>query len=301
MVTVQQLVYFLAAAEHGSLSAAASACFIAQPSLSEQVRRLERDLGVDLFLRTNRGLVLTEAGRRLVPSAERAVAAVREAEDTVTEVRTLIGGTVSLGTFSSAHHYILGDVVAEFRQRYPGVRMRIVGHNSVGVADAVRNGQLEAGLVALPVDDRGLDVGTTIWTSEAVYVSAHPSRLRSPVTIEQLSAAPLILPEAQWGNDDPTRRQLVERAQRAGLAIEPIVEVESPAAALDLAARGVGDTVVSRTLVSLLQLADRLGCVSLDPPLLESFAFITPRAANTSPATAALIELAQNRLAELQD
>ncbi|MCU1387480.1 MAG: LysR family transcriptional regulator [Ilumatobacteraceae bacterium] len=299
MVTVQQLAYFLAAAEHGSLSAAANACSIAQPSLSEQVRRLERDMGVDLFLRTNRGLVLTEAGRLLVPAAERAVAAVREAEDTVHGVRAIVSGTVSLGTFSSAHHYILGDVVAEFRRRYPHVRMRIVGHNSVGVADAVRNGQLEAGLVALPVDDRGLEVGTTVWTSEAVYVSAEPERVAAPVTIEQLSNAELILPEAQWGNDDPTRRQLIDRAQRAGLVIEPIVEVESPAAALDLAARGVGDTVVSRTLVSLLHFTDRLGWTPLDPPLLESFAFITRRSTNLSPATRALIELAQCRLAEL--
>jgi LysR family cyn operon transcriptional activator len=299
VVTVQQFVYFLAAAEHGSLSAAAAACFIAQPSLSEQVRRLERDLGVDLFLRTNRGLVLTEAGRLLLPRAERAVAAVREAEDTVRGVRTMVAGTVSLGTFSSAHHYILGDVVEAFRARYPAVRMRIVGHNSVGVADAVRSGQLEAGIVALPVDDRGLDVGTTVWTSEAVYVSSVPSRLTRPVTIEQLSMAPLILPEAQWGNDDPTRRQLMDRAQRGGLVIEPIVEVESPAAALDLAARGVGDTIVSRTLVELLNLTDRLGSVSLDPPLHESFAFVTKRSVNLSPATAALIEMAQERLAAL--
>lgn len=299
MVTIQQLAYFLAAVEHGSLSAAASANFIAQPSLSEQIRRLERDLGVDLFHRTNRGLVLTEAGRLLVPSAERAVAAVHDAEDVVHGVRTLVSGTVSLGTFSSAHHYILGDVVAEFRQRHPGVRMRIVGHNSVGVADAVRSGQLEAGLVALPVDDRGLDVGTTVWTSEAVYVSASPERVAVPVTIEQLSTAALILPEAQWGNDDPTRRQLTDRAQRAGLTIEPIVEVEYPAAALILAARGVGDTIVSRTLVSLLNLSDQVGFVSLDPPLLESFAFITRRSANVSPATSVLIEMTQARLAEL--
>ena len=256
-------------------------------------------MGVDLFLRTNRGLVLTEAGRLLVPAAERAVAAVREAEDTVHGVRAIVSGTVSLGTFSSAHHYILGDVVAEFRRRYPHVRMRIVGHNSVGVADAVRNGQLEAGLVALPVDDRGLEVGTTVWTSEAVYVSAQPGRTSAPVSIEQVSAADLILPEAQWGNDDPTRHQLIDRAQRAGLVIEPIVEVESPAAALELAARGVGDTIVSRTLVSLLHLTDRLSWASLDPPLLESFAFVTRRSTNLSPATRALIDLAQSRLMEL--
>jgi DNA-binding transcriptional LysR family regulator len=66
-LTLQQLSYFLAAARHGSFSAAAEALHMAQPSLSEQVRRLEAELGVDLFTRVGRGLVLTEAGRSLQP------------------------------------------------------------------------------------------------------------------------------------------------------------------------------------------------------------------------------------------
>jgi DNA-binding transcriptional LysR family regulator len=69
-LTLQQLNYFVAAVEHGSFSAAAEALRIAQPSLSERIRRLERRLGVTLFVRTNRRLVLTEAGRLFLPRAE---------------------------------------------------------------------------------------------------------------------------------------------------------------------------------------------------------------------------------------
>ena len=71
---MQQLTYFLAAARHGSFSAAANALLMAQPSLSEQVRRLEAELGVPLFVRAGRGLELTEAGRLLRPHAERTLA-----------------------------------------------------------------------------------------------------------------------------------------------------------------------------------------------------------------------------------
>jgi len=74
-VTLQQLQYFLSAVQHGSLSAAAEAHFIAQPSLSEQIRRLENQLGVSLFIRTNRKLILTDAARTLVPYAERTIMA----------------------------------------------------------------------------------------------------------------------------------------------------------------------------------------------------------------------------------
>src|SRR5437773_1262589 len=188
-LTLQQLNYFVAAVEHGSFSAAAEALRIAQPSLSEQIRRLERRLGVTLFVRTNRRLVLTEAGRLFLPRAELALAAAEEAVDSVRPVRTLTGGTVSFGTFSSAHHFLLTDLVAQFRQRYPDVRIRVVGRNSAEVVDAVREGQLEAGLVALPVDGQGLELTAPVWTAEVVYASADPARLAGPMTIERLAEA----------------------------------------------------------------------------------------------------------------
>ena len=90
-MTLQQLAYFIAAVEHGSFSAAAQALYIAQPSLSEQIKRLENELGVTLFVRTNRQLVLTEAGQLLLPEAQRTLAAARDAADSVHGVRTLTG------------------------------------------------------------------------------------------------------------------------------------------------------------------------------------------------------------------
>src|SRR6185436_8186244 len=190
----------------------------------------------------------------------------------------------------TAHHLLLGAAVAEFRRRYPGVRLRIFSRNSTETADAVRRGDLEAGLVALPVDARGLVVGERVWTTEAVYVTADRDRLRGePRSIQQLAAAQLVLPEVLAGNEDPTRRQLQDRAADAGVRLEPVVEVESPTAALDLVVRGVGDSVVGRTVIADLGLTDRLTTVPLDPPLLERFAFITPRGAPSSPAMTALI------------
>src|ERR687894_1651359 len=112
-MTLQQLSYFLAAAERGSFSAAAEALHMAQPSLSEQIRRLEAELGVPLFTRAGRRLELTEAGRMLQPHAERTLAAAEEAVESVKQVRTLTGGTVTFGTFGSAHHYLLGGPIQD--------------------------------------------------------------------------------------------------------------------------------------------------------------------------------------------
>jgi LysR family cyn operon transcriptional activator len=298
-ITLQQLGYFLAAVEHGSLSAAAEANFIAQPSLSEQIRRLEGILGVALFVRTNRRLILTDAARMLIPHAQATLAAAENAASAVDPVRDLTGGAVAFGTFSSAHHLIHTDLVANFRARYPRVRVRIVELNSIQIADSVRAGDLEAGLVALPVDDRGLTVGEVEWTAEAVYLTRHPERAREPITIEALAEADLVLPETRWGDLDPTRHQLLARAQTAGVSLRPVVEVESASVALELAQRGVGDTVLTLALAERLDTGEGLHRVSLSPPLYENFAFITRRYANPSPAIGIMIDIARTLLRAL--
>ena len=292
-MTLQQLTYFLAAAEHGSFTAAADVLHLARPSVSEQIAHLEAELGVALFVRTGRRLELTDAGRLLRPEAERTLAAAGEATAVVQRARTLTGGTASLGTFSTAHHLLLPGLVEEFVRRHPQVAVRVVGENSVQLVEAVRAGRLEAGLVALPIDDEGLEVGAAITELEVVFASAEPGRLDGPATIERLAEAALVLPEARWGDEDPTRRQLAQRAQRAGVAIRPRIEVQHANAALQLAARGVGDTLVTRALLDVLGYGDRLGAVPLDPPLHETFAFIRRRNARLSPATRALMTLAE--------
>src|SRR5215204_1717924 len=297
-MTLQQLRYFLAAAEHGSFSGAAESLLMAQPSLSDQIRRLESELGVALFARAGRRLALTEAGRMMRPHAERTLAAAADAVESVKAVRTLTGGTATFGTFGSAHHYLLGGLVQDFRGRHPDVRVRIVGQNSAEVADAIREGRLEAGLIALPIDDRGLEVRPSI-REENHYISASPQRVAKPKTIEEIAAAPLILYDARWGPVDPMRRLLAERAQKAGVRIEPQIEVEYLTAALDLAARRLGDTIADPGVLVTRGYARKLFSVSLDPPLYDTFAFITRRNAHLSPATRAFMDLAEKRVAAM--
>lgn len=296
-MTLHQLTYFLAVADEGSFTAAAEVLHLARPSVSAQITQLEAELGVALFVRAGRRLELTDAGRLLRPEAERTLAAAADAAEVVRRARTLTGGTASLGTFSTAHHLLLPGLVKDFAQRYPDVAIRIVGDNSSQLADAVRAGRLEAGLVALPIDDDGLTVGAAVARLEVVYATATRGRADASPTIEHLASDALVLPEARWGDDDPTRRQLSERAQRAGLRITPRIEVQHVTAALELAADGIANTLVTRALVEALGYQDRLVTAPLDPPLYETFAFIQRRNARVSPATRAFMSLAEQHLA----
>ena len=116
----------------------------------------------------------------------------------------------------------------------------------------MRAGRLEAGLVALPIDDEGLEVGAAVAQFEVVYASGRSDAAEGTMTIERLAGSGLVLPEARWGDEDPTRRQLAERAQRAGVTITPRIEVQHANAALELAARGIADTLVTRALLDAL-------------------------------------------------
>jgi DNA-binding transcriptional LysR family regulator len=296
-LNLQQLDYFLAAYDRGSFSAAAHQLRLAQPSVSEQVRALEAELGVALFTRVGRGLQPTEAGRELRPHAERVLHAVEAARESVLAVRELRGGTASFGIWGHARFYPGMDIVAEFRDRHPNVRIRLLGLNSAEVVDALRNGEVEAGMVALPIDDRGLDV-RPVTRDEVVYVSTSRARLRGAIGIRRVSEAPLILPDASYGAMDPTRRQLAELAQREGVTIEPQIDVEDIESALDLVALGHGDTVVSHGL--LWNLGDRLpknvGWAPFAEPIYDTFAFAWRRGAQLSPAAREFLAIAEEQM-----
>ena len=296
-MNLPQLEYFLAAVEHGSFTGAADALHLAQPSVSEQVRRLEDELGVRLFQRVGRGLVLTDAGRALRPRAEAVLEAVREARESVVAVRELRGGTASFGTFAAAGDYLGSDLIAEFRRRHPNVRVRILGLNSADAADAVRAGRLEGAIVALPIDDDGLDVRPVV-EDELVFVSADHERLHEPMTIERLATMPLVLPDASFGLEDPTRRSLAELAQRAGVTIRTVIDVESDATAFDLVAGGAGDTVSWHGLLVARgrRRTARVGWVPFAEPIVVSLAFVFRQGAPLSPAAREMVSIVEQRL-----
>ena len=182
----------------------------------------------------------------------------------------------SFGLPRNAELYALTDLAAEMHARHPLVGMRLIGQNSVEVADAIRAGALEAGLVVLPVDDDGLDIEPVI-RDEVLYATADPERAAAPVTIEALREARLVLYDAHYGNNDPTRRQVNERLQQLGGRLEPHIEVEYLAGALRLAAMGVGDTIVARAAVDGGLLPEGLLTTPFAEPLYDTLAVAKQR------------------------
>jgi DNA-binding transcriptional LysR family regulator len=212
-------------------------------------------------------------------------------------LRGLEAGVASFGVLRNAPYYFLSDLVQRFHDARPGMRIRLVGQNSAEVAEAVRAGQLEAGLVVLPVLDDSLDV-RPIMRDEVLWVSAEPARTAFPVRIEDVATADLVLYDAHYGWSDPTRRQLAERAQASGVRLDPSIEVENVEAALALVARGVGETIASRAVTEHGTFPGNLYTTPFAEPLFDTIALVTRRHSTLSPGTAELAAMATSMLLE---
>lgn len=297
-MTLNQLRAFAEAARLGSFTAAADAMQVAQASVSELVRRLEEELDAQLFVRGSRRLTLTAAGRELLSYAQQAVHAADGGVQAVRSVGSLGGGTATFGVPRNADYYLLSHLVQTFHLRYPSVRVRLVGQNSAETAAAIQAGEIEAGMLILPIDDEDLDVRPLL-RDEVFYVSADPSRTEKPVTMNQFAEATLVLYDAHYGWKDPTRRQLAERAQLAGLRLEPVIEIEHVESALKLVAGSVGDTIASGAVIASDAFPSGLHTAPFAEPLFDTIALAQHRGRPLSNATREFARLAEDTVKDL--
>jgi DNA-binding transcriptional LysR family regulator len=297
MLSLHQLRCFVTAYEYGSFTAAAQQLGYSQPSLSEQIKLLERTLGVQLFRRVGRGVIATGAADALRPHAEGMLAGEDEARRAVAAVNSLESGTIRFGIFGSSRLYIGASLIADVLTRHPGVRFELVGQNSAEVQEDLRRGWLEAAMIAIPVADEGMTV-RPVAREELVYISADPEQLRSPVTPRQLAEASLVLPETSWRGSDSSRRLIAATIQRVGGAMETRIEVEDVETAVELVAGGFADSVVPKAAFEVLRptLAPKVGYVSLRPRLYDTMAIVHRKGAVLSPPTRLVIELATARM-----
>jgi len=298
MLSLHQLRVFLAVYEHRSFTAAAEELGYAQPSISEQVRGLEKTLGVQLFLRVGRGVVPTSVADELRPHAERTLAAAEDARKAVQSVKQFETGTIRFGMFGIARLYGGAGLVADVLDRYPGVRVELIGQNSSEVQDELRRGRLEAAILAVSnVTGEGMSI-TPVARDELVYVSADPAHLATPVTPHRLSLAALVMPDTTWRAEDSTRVTLRALLHETGRNPPTRIEVEDIETAVELVGMGYADSVIPKGAAEQLlpRLAPKANWVSLRPRTYDTYAIVHRADATLSPAAQLMIELATARI-----
>lgn len=152
-MNLRDLKYLVALADHRHFGRAAAACFVSQPTLSTQIRKLEEELGVALVERAPRRVMLTPAGRDAAERARRIVADVEEMREAARRSRNPEAGTVRLGIFPTLGPYLLPHVVPGVRERFPDLELLLFEEKTETILRQLREGRLDAGVLALPLHD----------------------------------------------------------------------------------------------------------------------------------------------------
>ncbi len=228
---VRQLHYFVILADHGSISAAAAALQIAQPSLSENLSRLERKLGVDLVVRSGRGIILTEAGQLLASRGREIVEATARAVDEIRHSGELARGPVCIGLPPSLGMLLSVPLAETMQAEYPDVRLHITEGMSGNIAEWIEEERVDLGYVYEVRESTALLFQPLL--IEKLYLITAPDNLPESVqnpdsempTIRgiDLESLPLALPAASHG-----ARKVIERfARAANISLNVVVEIDS--------------------------------------------------------------------------
>jgi len=253
-VNLKQLEYFVAVAELGSFSKAAVILNIAQPALSRQVRLLETDLHVTLLMRNGRGVVLTEAGKRLFDHSVGILQLMSRVREDIEASRDEPAGRIVVGLPPSMGRLLTLPLVEGFRRALPKARLAIVEGLTTHLAEWISTGRVDIGLLHNPEPQPALEVTPVLeeplglvspaTKSGGKAVEKRAGRKVSPrntATLAELTRLPLILPERTHA----IRKLLETHAALAGCKLNVFLEVSSVQSILDLVRAGHGHAVLT--------------------------------------------------------
>jgi DNA-binding transcriptional LysR family regulator len=281
---LRHLSYFVAVAEEGQVTRAAARLSVAQPAVSAQLRRLERELGEPLFHRDQRGVRLTGAGEAFLPHARAALAAAERGRDAIMSLRGLLTGNLRVGVVRPVDRRFAAALGA-FHRAHPAVAIAVVEEHNDPLLEALGNGEVDVALVGTARRPPP-PVRTRVIASEPLVVGLrrdHPLAHRRAVTLAALREEPMITLTRESG----LRAVLENACREAGFSPRIAVEAGELRGLAELAAEGLGVGIAPR---SAFEEAD-VAIVRLTRPALQrrtALAWV-PEAA--SPAGRAFVAL----------
>jgi aminoethylphosphonate catabolism LysR family transcriptional regulator len=227
-----QLRAFHYVATCGGFSRAAEALFLTQPAISDQVRKLEEEYDVLLFMRNKKQVILTQSGRDLLEITRRMFDTEQQALDLLSESRALRSGTLRI-VADAAHHLL--PILAEFRARFPTVHINVRTGNTETVVSNLYSYDADIGVLGEIPESKDFEVIKLNSTPIIAFVAAdHPLAGVGEIRLDQLGSHALVMRE----RGSKTRQKLEESAQAAGIDLTPTIEAEGREAVREIVAAG---------------------------------------------------------------
>ena len=243
---IHQLRYFVAVAEEGSFSRAAAKVRVAQPSLSQQIRKLEAEVGQPLFDRLPRSVVLTEAGRCLLDYARQILASIGDARRCVDELKGKIAGDVAVGAIPTIAPYVLPELVVTFQQHYPDVTLHIVEDVTAGIVRRIEAGELDVALAS--TCQKSPSLGVEPVGAEpllALVPEAHSLARQSVITFDDLKSQRFLLLHEMHCLSQQVHHQLESRRLHPEIALAG----SQLSTIANMVAAGIGVSIVPQMMV----------------------------------------------------
>lgn len=238
---LEQLRHFHTVAETGSFTRASRELLLTQPAVSNQIRKLEEDLGQKLFERQGRGVQLTRAGEILYAHTRKIFQQLREAEGILEDLKSLETGNLSLGTVDVISIYVLPKIFRDFHEKYPRVEISIEVDNSTNISRGVLEGEFDLGFVTLPVEDKSL-VSIPIYQDRMLVIAptGHPLADKKIVSLADLEQTTLII----YKKGSVTRKIIEGIFEKEGRTLMPDMEIDRPEAMKRLVEAGLGVSIL---------------------------------------------------------
>ncbi|MGE3775029.1 MAG: LysR family transcriptional regulator [Gammaproteobacteria bacterium] len=286
-MNLRHLRYFVAIVDHGSMVKASDSLFVAQSALSQHMRNLEAELGVQLLLRTGRGVVPTEAGQDFLQRARTILALVEEAQRALREQSATPQGNVTLGLPPSVSAMLAVPLILRMQRELPKVALRVAEGMSGYVLDWLQAGVVDLGLVYGA--QRAPGIVTTELYTECLYLITPPdATVADEVRFAELEGQPLILPGRQHGLRDMVDR--LARERRITLNIP--VELDAMSQMKLLVRHGVGCTVLPLAAVQEEIERGELRAVPIVEPAIDRTIYVAKASERPqTPAVAATVRI----------
>jgi LysR family transcriptional regulator, nitrogen assimilation regulatory protein len=287
---LRQLEYFVAIAETSSFSRAALRLSVAQPVLSRQIRALEQELGAELYSRTGRGIVLTDAGKLLEQHARGVLETAAGAKTAISALGATPTGRVVIGMPPSVGAVLTAALVREFRTEFPKVALGVMEGFSGHVLEWLTTGRIDVAVLYNAPRTSTL-VTAPLLTDELFLLGpvADPAGAGAgSVAASRLSAIPLILPSRPHG----LRILVDDSLSRIGVSPNVQVEIDAMPSTLSLVESGVGYTILSYSSVHHLIRAGRIRSWAIvDPTMTRTLVVATSSLRPVTKAAKALVAL----------
>lgn len=289
-IDLRQLRYFVALSEEGHVGRAALRLHMTQPPLSRQIRQLEEQLGVDLFVRGATGVRLTGAGRAFLPEARKTLAQAAKAIAAARAAQAGVGGRFVIGTTTVFDRSAIPDVAGQLRARFPDWRIVERGAHSISLVRAIKSGAMDAAFIGLHTEAQGLCVETV--RAEPLFVAlpaGHRLARRRSIGLAEIGDDVLFWFERRLnpGFYDHCKAVFAQLGFRPNTLPEP----PDHHITLGLVAAGQGLALVPASLRQLRRPGVLYRPLKPTTPALSMGVALAYAPANTSPALAALLAL----------